>query len=162
MPGRASLPVLLGLALLCLTACLRTGSQSDAGDPGNRRLDQLSRDRVFASLPEGAVATGPLAKIPARYRTPAFQPAGWDGPAVSLTFTSPQPPVSVFSFFQANAAAAGWNPANRNALGYPQTWTKTYPDGVRGDLSLIQTVRAHDGESATYVLNASSPPAVSS
>jgi hypothetical protein len=151
--------VLLGLAFI-MTACLRAGSQPDAGDPGNRRLDQLAADRVFASLPAGAVAAGPLAEIPARYRTPAFQPPGWDGPAVSLTFTSSRSPASVFSFFQARAASAGWSPANRNALGYPQTWTKTYPDGVRGDLSLIQTVRVPEGGSATFVLNASCPPAV--
>ena len=138
-----------------------SGPQPGGGDPGNKRLHQLSSDPVFSSLPAGAVATGPLTMSPARYRAPAFQPAGWDGPSVSLTFTSTQPPASVFSSFQASAASAGWIPANRNALGYPQTWTKTYPDGVPGNLSLIQTVRAPTGGSGTYVLNASSPAASS-
>src|SRR5260370_11704883 len=137
--GRVSLPLLLGLALLGMTACAPAGSQPNAGDPGNHRLDQLSSDPVFAALPPGAVAKGPLTKAPARYRTPAFQPPGWDGPAVTLTFTSPNPPASVFSFFQARADSAGWRPGNQNALGYPQTWTKTYPDGVHAVLSLIRT-----------------------
>jgi len=101
-----------------------------------------------------------LSKTPARYRTPAFQPPGWDGPSVTLDFTSTKPPASVFAFFQESAAAAGWHPANRNTLGYPQTWTKIYPDGVPASLSLIQTERTPDGETGTYVLTASSPPAV--
>jgi hypothetical protein len=156
------LPVLLGLTLLAMAACTHAGLRSDAGDPGDRRLDQISKDRVFASLPAGAVAAGPLDKMPARYRAPAFQGAGWDGPAVSLRFTSSRSPASVFAFFEASAAAAGWSPGNRNTLGYPQTWIKTYRDGVRGELSLIRTVRAPAGGPSTYVLTASSPPAASS
>ncbi len=151
---------LLGLTLLAaaLTAC--SGSRSHGGDPGNQRLDQLGGDRVFASLPSGAVAAGPLHRIPARYRAPAFQGAGWDGPAVSLRFTSAGPVDSVFAFFEKSAGAAGWRPVNRNALGYPETWTKTYPDGVRGDLSLVRMGgRAPAARPATYVLNASSPAA---
>jgi len=152
--------VLLGLALLGMAACARTSPQPNAGDPGNHRLNQLSNDHVFAALPPGAVAKGPQTKTPARYRTPAFQPPGWDGPSVTLTFTNPKPPAAVFSFFQASAASAGWHPANRNALGYPQTWTKTYPDGVHAVLSLIQTPRAPAAGQRAYVLTASSPPAV--
>lgn len=143
-----------------MAACAHSAPPPGSGDPGNRRLDQLSRDGVFASLPEGATQKGPLRKIPARYRTPAFQPPGWDGPSVTLAFTSSKSPASVFAFFQARGAAAGWHPGNRNALGYPQTWTKTYPDGVAASLSLIQTVRVPDGGTGTYVLTASSPAAV--
>ena len=161
LPGHAALHALVGLTLFCMTGCQPPGSQPSGGDPDNQRLHQLSTDPVFASLPAGAVATGPLQMHPARYRAPAFQAPGWDGPSVSLTFTSTQSPASVFAFFQARSAVVGWSPGvNRNALGYPQTWTKTYPDGVRADLSLIQTVRAPNGGAGTYVLTASSPPAV--
>lgn len=152
----------LHLAMFTVATCTCAGRRPDAGDPGGRLLEQLSRDRVFASLPAGALAAGPLHLLPARYRAPAFQGAGWDGPAVSLRFTSSQPPASVFAFFQQSAAAAGWAAANRNALGYVQTWTKTYPGGVRGTLSLMQTERAPAGRPVMFVLTASSPPAVSS
>lgn len=143
-----------------MAACGRAAPPQGSGDPGNRRLHQLSSDAVFAALPEGAARKGPPRKIPARYRTPAFQPPGWDGPSVTLTFTSAKSPASVFAFFQASAEEAGWRPGNRNALGYPQTWTKTYSDGVPGRLSLIQTVRAPGGGTGTYVLTASSPAAL--
>lgn len=157
----------LGVLGLVLAGCAGTGPgpgpARGSGDPGNQRLDQLAADRVFAALPPGAVASGPLERTPARYRAPAFQPAGWDGPAASLTFTSPRPPASVYAYFQDSAAAAGWRPVNVNALGYPQTWTKTYPDGVRGDLSLTRrrsnSASAGEAGAITYVLNASSPAA---
>jgi hypothetical protein len=161
LPGHGRALVLLVLALLSLPACAASGSRPGAGDPGGRRLHQLSTDPVFTALPRGAAAKGPPVKTPARYRAPGFQPGGWDGPSVALTFTSPRPPASVFAFVQGRAQAAGWRPANRNALGYPQTWDKTYPDGVPATLSLIQTVPTARGGTGTYVLTASAPPAVS-
>lgn len=155
--AHGSLALLLGLALLGMMACGRVAPPPGTGDPGNRRLDLLSRDGAFASLPVGAAPKGPLTKAPARYRTPGFQPPGSDGPSVMLAFTSARSAASVFSFFQASAAAAGWYPGNRNTLGYPQTWTKTYQDGVAASLYLIQIVRAHRA-TGTYLLTASSPP----
>lgn len=94
---------------------------------------------------------------PARFTTPAFQPAGWNGPSAALSFTSAQPAGPVFGYFAVRAAAAGWRPGNRNALGYPQTWTKTYPDGVPGTLSLLRTGRSATDTPVTYTLTASSP-----
>lgn len=78
---------------------------------------------------------------------------------MSLRFTSAQPPNTVFAYFEKTAAAAGWVPGNRNVLGYPQTWSKTYPNRVPGWLSLIEVQRPSGGGAATYVLSASSPAA---
>lgn len=143
----------------CAPAAQPSGGGQGGGDPGNRRLSQLAADPVFKSLPPGAVAVGRLVLTPARFTRPAFQPAGWNGPSAALSFTSAQPAGSVFGYFAVRAAAAGWQPGNRNALGYPQTWTKTYPDGVPGTLSLLRVGRSADGAPITYSLTASSPAA---
>ena len=146
--------------VMLLAACSNVANGPGTGDPGNKRLNQLSTDPIFASLPPGAQQSGPMVKSPAKYRTPAFQPAGWDGPAVKVTFADVQPPESVFLFYTANAVAAGWAPgSNRNVLGYPENWTKNFPGNWLASLGLIDmsASTARPGEAHTYVLNASAP-----
>ena len=152
----------LGVMTLLLAACsdVGNGPTPGTGDPGNKRLNQLSTDPIFASLPPGAQQVGSMEKIAAKYRRPAFEPAGWDGPAVKVTFSDAQPPESVFSFYTSNAVAAGWMPAtNRNVLGFPETWNKTFPGKWLANLGLIDmSLRtAKPGEAHTYVLNAAAP-----
>lgn len=144
--------------MLALQGCTPTAGPS-AGDPGNHRLSQLAADPVFKALPQSAVAEGRAVLTPARYTTPGFQPAGWDGPSVSRTFTSARSPSSVFAYFAERAALAGWRPGNRNTLGYPQTWTKTYPGGVPGTLSLLRVSLARADVPVRYILTASCPAA---
>jgi hypothetical protein len=156
----ASQAIVLILIVLALAGCGRDGPPSGTGDPGNKRLEQLVADGVFATLPPDAHQSGPTKKTPAKYRTPAFQPAGWDGPAVQVTFTDSQPPETVFSFYATSAVRAGWSPnPNRNSLGYTEVWTKTFPGSWSSTLGLIdmssRTVKP--GEAHVYVLTASAP-----
>jgi len=146
-----------------LAACQgnASGPPPGTGDPDNIRLNQLSADPVFASLPASAQQIGPVEKVPANYRSPAFEPAGWDGPSVKVTFADGQPPESVFSFYTSSTTASGWMPsANRNALGFPETWTKTFSGHWLASLGLIDVSPhpATPGKPHTYVLNAAAPP----
>jgi hypothetical protein len=146
--------------VLLSVACGGDGPPAGTGDPGNERLNQLASDSVFAALPPDARQSGLMVKIPAKYRTPAYQPAGWDGPAVQFTFTDSQPPDTVFSFYVSSAVRAGWsaNP-NRNRLGYPEVWTKTFPAGWPATLGLIDqgVSPSKPGDGHAYVLTASAP-----
>lgn len=146
--------------VLALAACAGDEPPPGTGDPGNKRLNQLVADGVFATLPPDAHQSGPMQKTPAKYRTPAFQPAGWDGPAVRVTFADSQPPDTVFSFYAASTVRAGWSPnTNRNTLGYPEDWTRTFPGGWSATLGLIDTSLSTQkpGEAHVYVLTASAP-----
>lgn len=99
---------------------------------------------------------GSIARTPARYRKPGLDGGGWDGPAIALKFTSAQSAASVFTYYAAQTSKLGWVATKNNALGYPQGWTKTYPDGTRAELTLtdleIQTPTG--GTPSTYILNA--------
>lgn len=112
------------------------GPPVGSGDPGNKRLNELSADPVFVGLPTGAVLSGPIARTPAHYRQPAFQTGGWDGPSVVVTFVSNQPASAIYQFYESQAADTGWHATSRGALGYIDTWTKTYSDNATAYLSL--------------------------
>jgi hypothetical protein len=102
---------------------------------------------------------GAIVRTRAHYRQPGFDAGGWDGPAVTLKFTSARPPASVFIYYAHRATELGWiRTGNKNVLGYPEGWTKTYPGGTRGDLTLIDLgIRTPTHRTtSTYILNASS------
>ena len=90
---------------------------------------------MFAAVPPGAT-TVKRTRTPARYRQPAFQTGGWDGPSVSLMFRSSSPPGSVYRFFGRRADAAGWHGIASGGLGFTDRWRKMYPDGATAYLSL--------------------------
>jgi len=126
-------------------------------DPGNRHLTALAADPVFAALPPGAVPTGPPVRTPARKRS-TFGGSVWDGPGVSVSFTSSGPPGAVFTYYANRAASAGWVPnGNKNILGYPDVWNRTYTGGVHASLGLTDMdIRAATaGRTSTYILNGS-------
>ena len=112
------------------------GPPVGTGDPGNKRLKELSADPIFASLPDGAVLSGSINRTPARYRQPGFQTGGWDGPNVVATFISNQPVSTIYQFYAIRAANAGWHASSQGSLGYTDSWIKTYADGATGYLSL--------------------------
>ena len=153
---RSTMPLIAILIAALVSACaLNSGPQNP--DPGNKHLNELVADPIFGALPPGAVAAGSLALSPARRRA-VFGGSVWDGPGVSLTFTSTQSPASVFGYYAKLTIALGWVPnGNKNVLGYPEVWNKPYPGGVRGGLSLIDTsIRSvSPGVASTYILNGS-------
>jgi hypothetical protein len=102
------------------------------GDPGNRRLNELSTDPVFAKLPLGTRLSSPIVRTPARYRQAGFQTGGWDGPSVVVSFVSNQPTSTIYQFYAVRAADAGWHATARGSLGYTDRWTKTYSDNATG------------------------------
>jgi hypothetical protein len=147
------------------TAALLTGalagcasaSSTAGGDPGNAKLHLLAADPVMHLVPPGATGQGGLILAPARYRAPGFDGGGWDGPAVTRHFDSTAGPQSVFEFYAHEAAALGWRPtASRNALGFPQVWTKIVPRAT-AHLSLtdLDLRTGAPGSTSSYVLNAS-------
>jgi hypothetical protein len=152
-----------GLFIPVLLTCLLAGSlvgcsnTPAGGDPGDVRLNLLAGEQVFASLPPGSRADGPIVRTPARYAGPGFAGGGWHGPAVTMTFTNPGSPTSVFSYYQSRVVISGWAPTgNRNVLGYPQVWTKTYTGGSDAYLMLTHIDPRASGTGQTrYVLNAS-------
>jgi hypothetical protein len=148
----------VGVCLLVagIAAC-SNGSRTAGGDPGNVRLNALAGEQVFQSLAPGSKAAGPPVQTPARYMQPGFDGGGWHGPAVTLTFTNSGSPSTVFSYYEDRVGSSGWiATGNRNALGYPQVWTKRYPGGSEAYLSLwdLDLQRSVTGPSR-YVLNAS-------
>src|SRR4249919_1955029 len=68
------------------------------GDPGNKRLNELANDAVFASLPPGAHLIGNVVHKPAEYQEHMFEASGCDGPGVKMTFESDLPQALVFRF----------------------------------------------------------------
>ncbi len=128
------------------------------GDPGNRHLDQLRADPIFRTLPPDAQRTGPIVRTPARYIPPGFSGGGWSGPGVTSSFTSPEPPTTVFAYYATLAPSLGWiATGNRNILNYPEVWKKHFPGHKADTLSLIDLdIRnATVGATHTYVLNGS-------
>jgi len=122
-----------GLVASCAAAAARflggIGIPPPAGrwrgnpDPGNRRLDALAADPAFARLPPGAVRTG-WQENPARYQSGVFAGAGWHGPSVILTFTSPQSVLDVYRFYAERAHQAGWTPWQKLSNGFTRSWSK--------------------------------------
>jgi hypothetical protein len=105
------------------------------GDPGGRRLQELSDDDVFAELPDGATVVEKK-RNPAFYSRRAFQAHGWVGPSVVMVFRSSAPPADVFRFYDRRAAAAGWRATGIGGLGFTNRWSKIYPDGAEARLFL--------------------------
>jgi hypothetical protein len=91
-------------------------------DPGNRRLHALAADPVFAGLPPGAVRTGRQENSP-KWRS-GFFTGSWQGPSVVLTFTSPQPVLEVYRFYDQRARQAGWAPWQKLSNGLTWSWLK--------------------------------------
>lgn len=110
-------------------------AEPGGGDPGGRRLQELSDDGVFADLPDGATVVEKK-RTPAVYTRPAFQTHGWNGAGVVIVVRSSAPPADVFGYYARRAAAAGWRAVKAGALGFTNTWSKTYPDGAEASLSL--------------------------
>jgi hypothetical protein len=102
-PARGAAVGTLLLSALLPAAC---GGHS-GGDPGGRRLMELSSDPVFAVRAPGATNLH-VERIPARYVHPAYQSAGWDGPTVIVSFESSAEPAQVYRFYARRAAGAGW------------------------------------------------------
>jgi hypothetical protein len=148
----------VGVCLLVggFAAC-SNGSTAGGSDPGNVRLSTLAGERVFQSLAPGSSAIGPPVQTPARYVQPGFDGGGWHGPAVTLTFTNSGLPSTVFSYYRDQVGSSGWiATGNRNALGYPQVWTKRYPGGSEAYLSLLDLdLQTSGNDRSRYVLNAS-------
>lgn len=122
---------------MLLSALLPTACGADSGgDPGGRRLKELSSDPVFALRAPGATNLH-VKHIPARFVHPAFQSAGWDGPTVIVSFESSTPPARVYRFYARRAAASAWHPGGVGGLRLTDRWTKTYPDGAPATLRLV-------------------------
>jgi hypothetical protein len=139
-----------------LSAC---GSSTPAGgDPGGRRLQELSSDRVFAAVPDGATQVSTVRRE-AHYRKPGFTGGGWRGPTVIVTFKTPSPPADVYRFYARRARAAGWKPTAKGALGLTDRWAKTYPDGAFATLTLF--LLRSDAQLHEYELGGAVAPAPS-
>lgn len=159
VPARRRLRRLAGAtlvtgSLLALAAC---GTPA-GGDPGGKRLHELSDDTVFAAVPEGAT-TIRTTRTPARYRQPGFSGGGWAGPAVEVTFRSSAPPADVYGFFARRAEAAGWRPTAAGALGLTDRWARSYPDGARATLVLSLLTRSQAASARLYTLAGGVAPA---
>jgi len=136
----ATRPRLGGFAIIALTVTLllMSGCGKSAppgGDPGNKRLNELSHDPIFAVLPPGATNVH-VTRTPANYTQPPFQTGGWNGPSVEVTFRSSAPIANVYHFYARRAAATGWHALKRNVNGVIVSWNKTYPDRAQAWLSL--------------------------
>jgi hypothetical protein len=125
-PRRAVLAVLLlaGGGLAAAARILRGVVQPGPvnPDPGNRRLRMLAADPVFAGLPPGAVRGG-WQEDPPKWRS-GFFTGSWQGPSVVLTFTSPQPVLEVYRFYDQRARQAGWAPWQQLSMGLTRSWLK--------------------------------------
>ncbi len=146
---------MLAIGSLLLAGC---GTPA-AGDPGGRRLRELGSDGVFAALPDGATMIG-VTRSRAHYRKPGFTGGGWDGPSVVVTFTSSAPPADVYRFYARRAAAAGWRPTAKGALGFTDRWAKTYRDGASATLNLALLSRSQSASERLYRLSGSVAPVV--
>jgi hypothetical protein len=147
-------------ALLAVVSLLPAcgGGTPAGGDPGDKRLNQLTSDRVFAALPDGATEVD-TTEQPARYRKPGFSGGGWDGPSVVVTFKTSAPPAAVYRFYAQNAESAGWKPTAAGRLGLTDRWAKTYSDGAPATLSLV--LLDQESSQRTYRLSGGVAPATS-
>lgn len=150
---------LLAFGTFVVAGCGGSDTPS-GGDPGGKRLNRLSSDGVFASLPDGATEVG-TERRGARYREPGFTGGGWDGPTVIVTFKSASPPEDVYGFYARHAAAAGWKPTAAGELGLTDRWSKTYPDGAPATLTLTLTLLERASGERVYRLSGGVAPATS-
>jgi hypothetical protein len=127
LPRRAVLLLAAGLAATSAAAAACGGIGYPNPDPGNRRLHALAADPVFAALPPGAVRTS-WQENPAKNRGGGWfgfaGTTGWDGPSVTLTFTSSQSVRDVYRFYAEQAHDAGWTPWQKLSNGLTRSWTK--------------------------------------
>jgi hypothetical protein len=145
-------------AALAIGSLLTSGCGTPAGgDPGGRRLKELASDHVFAAGPDGATAIR-TTRTPAHYREPGFTGGGWDGPSVVVAFRSSAPPADVYRFYARQAAAAGWRPTAKGALGLTDRWAKTYPDGAPATLVLSLLTRSQAASERSYQLSGGVAP----
>lgn len=135
------------------------GGTPAGGDPGDKRLHELSSDQVFAALPDGAARVD-LTEKPARYRKPSFGGGGWEGPSVVVTFRSSAAPDDVYRFFAERSADAGWRSTATGALGLADRWAKTYPDGAAATLVLTLLTRSQAASERVYRLSGGVAPVV--
>ena len=159
---RAEPTVLVAAITLTIVTLAACGSSAAPGDPGNKRLDQLSADPIFAELPSGAELIGHMEKTPAKWQDNGwFEPSSWNGPAVRITFVDSDAPDAAFSFYANLATTSGWVSNGNTKDGYPVAWTKKFPSGWEGSLGLIDisSSRAKPGQAHTFILNASCPAA---
>ncbi len=159
VPARRQLCRLAGAALatgsvLVLAAC---GTPA-GGDPGGKRLHELSNDPVFAAVPDGATTVRTTRK-PAHYRQPGFSGGGWAGPSVEVALKSSAAPADVYRFYAQKAEAAGWRPTASGALGLTDRWAKSYPDGASATLVLSLLTRAQSASERLYNLAGGVAPA---
>lgn len=106
------------------------------GDPGDRRLHQLSADPIFRALPPKA--TSPRITLsPAKVTATGLLARGWSGPGVTLSFESSAAPRSVFGYYREQARADGWRPQGVGALHVPVVWHKTYANGADAWISIF-------------------------
>lgn len=158
--GGKGIPISLTAVSVLLFLCAACGPHPGTGDPGNHRLDQLREDPVFGSLPPGAQQRGQVEKIPAKWiDNGLFEPSGWSGPAVRRTFVDADPPSTVFAFYAAQAAAAGWVSNGNQRYGYPQAWTKAFAGGWQASLGLTDMSGGTRKPASVhvFVLNAAAP-----
>jgi hypothetical protein len=104
------------------------------GDPGNKRLNELSHDPIFSALPPGATNVH-ISRSPAEYVDVPFQGSHWNGPSVEVTFRSSAPVSDVYRFYAQRAKVTGWRPWLRGGLGLDR-WKKTYPDEATAYFSI--------------------------
>lgn len=133
--------VLLAIASLLAAGC---SVRPAGGDPGGRRMKELSDDEVFAALPDGAKMVEET-RTPAHYQRAVFTGGGWRGLTVVIVFKSSAPPADVFSFYARRAAAAGWLPRAGRESERARVWLKTYPDGAAANLLLALVPSSKQG-----------------
>jgi hypothetical protein len=143
---------LVALALVAAGCGSRAG-----GDPGNKRLHELSADPVLASAPPGATDVV-VRRVPAHYAKPGFGSGGWHGPGVVVAFRSTAPPADVFGFYAQRAQAAGWRATGTGAYRLADTWTKSFPDGAAATLLLSPLTLQPDATERQYRLSAGIAP----
>jgi hypothetical protein len=140
MPRRAVWAVLLLIAAVGSLGWLGHRAlnplPAGSGDPGQRRLHQLSADPLFRALPPKATSPQ-LTLSPARVTVTGLLARGWSGPAVTLKFESSAAPLHVFAYYGEQARAAGWQPQGVGALRVPVVWRKTYANGATAWVSIF-------------------------
>jgi hypothetical protein len=132
---RATLIALLFASTLAGTGC--GGSTPAGGDPGDKRLHALRADPAVASPPPGAQSIVKR-ETKATYRKPGFDAGGWDGPSVTVTFTSSASPAEVYGYYARRAEAAGWQPTAKGALNLADRWAKTFDGNAPARLFVAQ------------------------
>lgn len=127
-------------------------------DPGNQRLHALAADPIFTELPPGAVRTG-WQENPPKWRS-GFFTRSWQGPSVVLTFTSPQPVLEVYRFYEQRAHQVGWTPWQQLSMGLTRSWQKPIARqksylGLWSNFDIHSVDLAESGTTRSYSLTGS-------